>query len=65
MTLRIVVDNTKEPCNTCGKIQGDCECKCSFCKKLKRDVPDQKLISGDNAMICDPCLEEATWLVRQ
>lgn len=64
--MQLVIDNTCDPCNTCQKLQGYCECTCSFCTRHKSNVPDRMLVSaGDpNVMICKDCVRNAKEMIR-
>lgn len=67
MTMKLVIDNTAEPCDHCTKLQGDCKCSCSFCERHKRDVPDKLLITGDHlmgALICKDCVRNAKEMMK-
>lgn len=62
--MSVIIDNTDKPCNTCGQIQGNCKCECSFCKRLKRDVPGKVLVAGKSGMICKDCVRNARKMVK-
>lgn len=64
MTMKLIIDNTAEPCNHCKKLQGDCECSCSFCERHKRDVPGKVLIGDGDALICKDCIRNAKGLMK-
>ena len=69
VTMQLIIDNTCEPCNNCQKLQGYCECSCSFCKRHKRNVPDkvliasERLIKGSYAKICKDCVRNAKEMI--
>ena len=64
VTMELIIDNTAEPCEHCKKLQGSCDCACSFCKRLKRNVPEKELIAGKEALICRDCIRNAKEMMK-